>query len=362
MLGGIVAASALVGGCFSDGNATASASVSESATETATGGTGGETTGASASSTSAATTTATGDPTTSTTQPTSDSSESTTLGTAGLCPPGSLCAAGEIEYGEACDDCGLTQRTCTDACEWSEWSCAGPFACDLWHLDNGANAWAGYRYEEIGGQTPSGPIEGAFAATLVNEVWILTADTIYLFDPDAMTITATLDRDAFFPEAAGATILHAISSNHGHIANNPPTPAEDVYLVSADTTWIYTVDVVTLDRELLQTVPTEPAGGEQAPAATAIVAYWSDIENTNEWVKVAGICDDPMLSLTRYGAAIVDDDSVRLQDFGTCFEYVYAVDLAGYPPFSLTGAPASAAEIAGVSYLNGLYAFGTNDG
>ena len=114
--------------------------------------------------------------------------------------------------------------------------------------------------------------------------------------------------------------------------------------------------------ELLQTVPTEPAGGEQAPAATAIVAYWSDIENTNEWVKVAGICDDPMLSLTRYGAAIVDDDSVRLQDFGTCFEYVYAVDLAGYPPFSLTGAPASAAEIAGVSYLNGLYAFGTNDG
>ena len=72
--------------------------------------------------------------------------------------------------------------------------------------------------------------------------------------------------------------------------------------------------------------------------------------------------DEPTMCFEGWRAAIVDDDSVRLQDFGTCFEYVYAVDLAGYPPFSLTGAPASAAEIAGVSYLNGLYAFGTNDG
>jgi hypothetical protein len=361
-----IAAAALLGGCFTDGNVTASASVGESVTESAgsTGTSGGETTGASASSTSGVT--ATSDPTattTSTTLPTSGSDPtSETAGTAGQCPLDSACAAGEVEYGEPCDDCGLTQRTCTEACEWSAWSCGGPFACDVWHLVDGADAWAGYRYEEIPGETPSGPVEAAFAATLVDEVWILTADSIYLLDPETMSILDTLDRDALFPEAAGAAILHAFSTNHGFIGNGPASAGEDIYLVAADTTWVYTVDVVALEGELFDVVPTELGGGAQAPAPATIAAYWSDIQNTSEYVQIVGICDNPMLKLTRHGGAIVDDDSVRLQDFGSCFEYVHAADLVDFPPFALAGAPASAAEIAGVAYLKGLVAFGAHDG
>jgi hypothetical protein len=150
------------------------------------------------------------------------------------------------------------------------------------------------------------------------------------------------------------------------LGNGPANELEDVYLVSLDGIWVYTLDVLDESLELIVEqsccdVPTDPL----RPAYGDIRAYWTDIANTNEWVDVnLDACELPNTPLARRAGAVVVDETIHLQDLGSCpeFNYVYAETYSTFPPFALPGAPPSANALAAISNLNGLYAFGPNEG
>jgi hypothetical protein len=134
-----------------------------------------------------------------------------------------------------------------------------------------------------------------------------------------------------------------------------------VTLTSDNALWVYDFDAsdessaLTLQGPCCDEYWTAPL----APAAGEVRASWSHIIDADPWVDVTLTCmEAPQNSLMgRYGGKVVDDGTVRLVDYGICFEHLYSAPYEQYPPFTYEGAP-SFERVKATFYHEGLYVLG----
>ncbi len=361
-------------GCFSDGEGMSSgnASTAESeatgetsnASATSTSGatntgtttdTGGDETSSSSPSTTDPTTDPTTGPTTDpTTGPTTDPTTDTTdpTGCRGPCQPG------EVDVGDECGSCGLSERTCDDQCEWGPTTCVEHLeTCGFWRLPEGASAWERHPlYEgEEPAHAPGAPILAAFDISARDEGFVLTTQGYHVIDTKTLTWIRSGSLAEDFPSVVGKNILAAYATPDGE-AGNMPTGRDGIAIFTPSNVYLYELTLASGAIKETDTVACcdDQWKSPQAPETAEIRAFWIALDDADPWGDYSlAECEGapPGSTLDWYGAAITDN-RVHLQNIGTCFDFVVEMPFSSWHPFDQAGGPADANEV-GAGFLNG---------
>ncbi len=353
-------------GCFSDGEGMTSGNASDASNTSAptssptdptdptdpTTGTVGETSTSSDPTTETTVDPTTTDPTTEpTTEPTTTDPTTDPTGCQGVCQPG------EVELGDECGSCGLTERVCDELCEWGPSACVEHLeTCGFWRLPEGATSWERHPLYtgEQPAHAPTEPVLAAFDISARGEAYILTAESYHVLDLQSLAWIRSGTLAAEFPTVAGKPILAAYATPDGE-AGNMETGNDSIAIFTPTIVYLFSLKLGTHEVKASGSEPCceDQWKSPQAPATADIRAFWIALDDADPWGEFSlDNCEGapPGTILDWYGAAITDS-RVHLQNIGTCFDFVAELPFKGWHPFAQSGGPASALEV-GAGFLN----------
>lgn len=273
----------------------------------------------------------------------------------GVCTRQGPCSPGAVELGAPCGRCGTRQRTCTDTCSWSDFTCVEDATrCNYWVLAPGASAWAGYWLTDDSPRAPSTPIRAAIPVEGTGEAWVFTDTTYHVLSTSCVPravepcwVRSGLMSELFGADVPAETLLFAVDIP-------PRFRGDDILGIDLGTTttdYRFEMDTATGDIVHIATAPMVPSTAPEAPARSELRATFSNVGNAEGWVTA--VCGDPAAAPTDY---IGNVSGSRVHVFnpvaGCGFHHSDA--FGEFPAFAISGAP-NVGQVAAAFHEGGLF-------
>ncbi len=182
---------------------------------------------------------------------------------------------------------------------------------------------------------PAAPIHAAFGLEATGTVWVLTAETAHVLDPDLGAWIRSGERSAVVEVVADVDVLAAVA----HPARWTGDSAR-IYLAGPSAIHELAYDSGT---ERLSFVESVGYGSDwhspHAPAPWMLLAGWADVDNTDGWFLAADGGQDAIDGIGAYLALLTGDGSLHIYDREGCHQFVASHAAASAPPFDVAGAP-----------------------